>query len=210
MSSVLIADDHALVRAGCRRYLEAEPEITRIGEAATGIEVLEKLGAEGWDLVLLDIHMPKLNGLDVLRRIGESHPRVRVLMMSGLPEAQYALNVMRAGAHGYISKEGSGPEILAAVRQVLCGRRYISAAVAHAIADQLNPAADEPLHTRLSSREFQIFCKIAVGKGVSAIAGELDLSVKTVSTYRARMMEKLAFQTNADVTAYAFRHELVQ
>ncbi len=210
MSSVLIADDHALVRAGCRQYLEAEPDITRVGEAVTGIEVLEQLARESWDLVLLDIHMPKLNGLDALQRIGESHPKVRVLMMSGLPEAQYARNVMRAGAHGYISKDGSGTEIVAAVRRVLAGRRYISAAVAAVMADELELDAAQPLHSQLSSREFQIFCKIAVGIGVSAIASELRLSVKTVSTYRARMMEKLAFRTNADVTAYAFRNELVR
>lgn len=210
MSSVLIADDHALVRAGCRQYLEAEPDITRVGEAGSGIEVLEQLAGGPWDLVLLDIHMPKLNGLDALRRIGERHPRVRVLMMSGLPEAQYARNVMRAGAHGYISKDGSGIEIVAAVRRVLSGRRYVSAALAHVMADELEPDPDQPLHSQLSSREFQIFCKIAVGIGVSAIATELSLSVKTVSTYRARMMEKLAFRTNAEVTAYAFRNELVR
>jgi len=210
MSSVLIADDHALVRAGCRQYLEIDPEITRVGEAATGLEVLEMLKSEVWDLVLLDIHMPKLNGLDVLRRIGENHPKVRVLVMSGLPEAQYAGNVIRAGAYGYISKDGSGADILAAVRRVLGGRRHVSAALAEAMADDLNSDSAQPLHSRLSSREFQIFCKIAVGTGVSAIASELSLSVKTVSTYRARMMEKLAFATNADVTAYAYRNHLVR
>jgi DNA-binding NarL/FixJ family response regulator len=148
--------------------------------------------------------------LDVLRRIGESHPKVRVLVMSGLPESQYAGNVIRAGAYGYISKDGSGADILAAVRRVLGGRRHVSAALAEAMADDLQTDSVQPLHSRLSSREFQIFCKIAVGTGVSAIASELSLSVKTVSTYRARMMEKLAFATNADVTAYAYRNQLVR
>ena len=208
MSSVLIADDHAIVRAGCIEYLAAEPGITRVGEAANGVDVLEKLQTERWDLVLLDIHMPKLGGLDVLRQIIESHPKIRVLVMSGLPEAQYARNVIRAGAYGYLSKEGSAAEMLSAVRMVLSGRRYISAALALSMAGENTAESEEPLHSRLSSREFEIFCKIAVGTGVSAIASELKLSVKTVSTYRARMMEKLAFRSNADVTAYAFRNQL--
>ena len=210
MSSVLIADDHALVRAGCRQYLEADSEITRVGEAATGIEVLDQLDAAQWDLVLLDIHMPQLSGLDALQRIGTRHPKVRVLVMSGLPAAQYAPNVMRAGAHGYISKDGSGAEIVAAVRQVLSGRRYLSPALDPAMYGDCAHEAQPALHSQLSAREFQVFCKIAVGIGVSAIANELSLSVKTVSTYRARMMEKLAFGTNADVTSYAFRNSLVR
>jgi len=208
MSCVLIADDHVLVRAGCRRYLEAEPDITRLGEAATGIEVLNQLRAEHWDLVLLDIRMPDLNGLDVLRHVALSHPKVRVLVLSGLPEEQYARNVIRAGAYGYISKTVAAAEIVAAIRLVLSGRRYVSATLAQAIAADLNSASEQPPHSQLSSREFQIFCKIAVGTGVSKIADELSLSVKTVSTYRARMMEKLEFSTNADVTAYAYRNKL--
>jgi DNA-binding NarL/FixJ family response regulator len=208
MSSVLIADDHAIVRAGCVQYLAAEPGITRLGEAATGLDVLERLGTEHWDLVLLDIHMPKLSGLDALRQIVTSHPDVRVLVMSGLPEAQYARNVIRAGAHGYVSKDGTGAEMVAAVHVVLAGRRYVSTALALSMAGEPAVDSDQPLHSQLSSREFEIFCKIAVGTGVSAIASELKLSVKTVSTYRARMMEKLAFNTNADVTAYAFRNQL--
>lgn len=210
MSSVLIADDHALVRAGCRQYLEIDPEITRVGEAATGLEVLERLKSEVWDLVLLDIHMPDRSGLDILRHIQTGHPNVRVLVMSGLPEQQYAVNVLRAGASGYLSKDSAPEELMKAVRTVLSGRRYVSAALAEILVADLDGDPDKPLHARLSTREFQIFCKLAAGRGVSDIANELSLSVKTVSTYRSRILEKMSFTANADITSYALRNGLIQ
>ncbi len=211
MSRVLIADDHAVVRAGYKQFLEAEAGITVIGETSSGSETLDQLRRQDWDLLLLDIHMPDRSGLDILKHVTNGFPKVRVLIMSGLPEAQYARNVLRAGASGYVSKGGSPEELLKAVRTVLIGRRYVSAALAESMAADLESShdRDRPLHERLSVREFQIFGKLAAGAGVGAIAEELSLSVKTVSTYRSRILEKMRFTSNADMTAYALRNGLI-
>jgi len=210
VSRVLIADDHAVVRAGFRQFLEADSSITVIGEAATGSETLDQLRKQAWDMVLLDIHMPDRSGLDILRHIQTGHPSVKVLVMSGLPEQQYAVNVLRAGASGYLSKDSAPEELMKAVRTVLAGRRYVSAALAEMLAADLGGDPDKPMHARLSTREFQIFCKLAAGRGVSDIALELSLSVKTVSTYRSRILEKMNFRANADITSYALRNGLIQ
>jgi DNA-binding NarL/FixJ family response regulator len=210
MARILIADDHAVVRAGFRQFLEADSTITDIGEAASGSETLDQLRKQEWDLVLLDIHMPDRSGLDILRHIQTGHPSVRVLVMSGLPEQQYAVNVLRAGASGYLAKDSAPEELMKAVRTVLAGRRYVSAALAEILAADLDGDPDKPLHSRLSTREFQIFCKLAAGRGVSDIANELSLSVKTVSTYRSRILEKMSFNANADITSYALRNGLMQ
>ena len=211
MSRVLIADDHAVVRAGFKQFLETDASINVVGEAASGNETLDALREQDWDLVLLDIHMPDRSGLDILRHIQTGHPNVRVLVMSGLPEQQYAVNVLRAGASGYLSKDSAPEELMKAVRTVLSGRRYVSAALAEISGvgfGRLDP--DKPLHARLSTREVQIFCKLAAGRGVSDIANELSLSVKTVSTYRSRILEKMSFTANADITSYALRNGLIQ
>jgi DNA-binding NarL/FixJ family response regulator len=212
MSRILIADDHAVVRAGYRQFLEADPSITEVGEAASGDETLDALRRGQWDLLLMDIHMPDRSGLDILKHVSASFPDIRVLIMSGLPEEQYARNVLRAGASGYLSKDGSPEELLRAVRLVLKGRRYISAALAESIAADLDNSSDQngPLHTSLSTREFQIFCKLAAGMAVNRIANELSLSIKTVSTYRGRVLEKMGFKSNADITTYALRNGLIQ
>lgn len=210
MATVLIADDHAVVRAGIRQFLQEDAAIKEIGEAATGRETLDQLRAREWDLVLLDINMPDRSGLDVLRHIQSGHPRVRVLVLSGLPERQYALNVLRAGAAGYLAKDAAPEELMKAVHTVLAGRRYVSASLAELLVSDLDGNHDKPLHDGLSTREFQIFCKIAAGRGVSEIANELSLSVKTVSTYRTRILEKMKFTTNADLTSYALRSGIIQ
>jgi two-component system invasion response regulator UvrY len=212
MSRVLIADDHAVVRAGYRQFLEADPSITEIGEAASGSETLDALRRKEWDLLLMDIHMPDRSGLDILKHVTTGYPDVRVLIMSGLPEEQYARNVLRAGASGYLSKGGSADELLTAVRLVLSGRRYVSASLAESMAADLENPRDQnqPPHTNLSTREFQIFRKLAAGAGVGEIAKELSLSVKTVSTYRSRILEKMGFKSNADITGYALRNGLIQ
>jgi DNA-binding NarL/FixJ family response regulator len=210
VATVLIADDHAVVRAGIRQFLQEDAAIKEIGEAATGRETLDQLRAREWDLVLLDINMPDRSGLDVLRHIQSGHPRVRVLVLSGLPERQYALNVLRAGAAGYLAKDAAPEELMKAVHTVLAGRRYVSASLAELLVSDLDGNHDKPLHDGLSTREFQIFCKIAAGRGVSEIANELSLSVKTVSTYRTRILEKMKFTTNADLTSYALRSGIIQ
>jgi two-component system invasion response regulator UvrY len=211
MARILIADDHPAVRAGSRRCLEAEPGITEIGEVSTGAEVLDLLRVSRWDLLLLDIHMPGRNGIDILRDVLRCYPQSRVLVMSGLSEAQYARVVIREGARGYLCKTGDLAELLRAVRVVLAGRRYISNTLAEAMAADLESNLDpnQPPHDRLSVRERQVFAKLAAGDGVSAIARELILSVKTVSTYRTRILEKMGFQSNAEITCYAILHDMM-
>lgn len=212
MSRVLIADDHAVVRAGLRQFLEEERSITEIGESASGIETLEQLRAKTWDLVILDIHMPDRSGLDILKQIRTSYPHTKILIMSGLPERQYAVNVLKAGASGYLAKGSAVEEMLKAIRDVLRGRRYVSPTLGELLIADLNQdqEIDQPPHARLSEREFQIFHKLAAGRAVSEIATELCLSVKTISTYRTRVLEKMSFASNADLTIYAIRNGIIQ
>jgi two-component system, NarL family, invasion response regulator UvrY len=210
VSRILIADDHAVVRAGIRQYLEAEPSVREIGEAASGRETLEQLRAQDWDLLLLDIFMPDQSGLDILRQIQNDYPKVRVLILSGLPEEQYALSVLRAGASGYLPKDSAPEELTKAVLTVLAGRRYVSPGVAEMLVAGMDKNPGSQQHERLSTREFQVLSKLAAGRAVSQIAEELQLSVKTVSTYRSRVLEKMGLKTNADLTSYALRHGLIQ
>lgn len=210
MSQVLIADDHAIVRNGLKQLLSEDRSIRAVGEAGSGRETIEQLQKNKWDLLVLDINMPDRSGLDILRQIRATHPSTRVLVLSGFPEKQYAVNVLRAGASGYVNKEMAPEELLAAVRVVLQGRRYVSPLLADLLVSELDGDADKPLHARLSEREFQIFCKLAAGQSVSEIAAELCISVKTVSTYRSRILEKMNFTTNADITSYALRSGLIQ
>ncbi len=209
MAKVLIADDHALVRAGLKQYLQESGRFSTLSEASSGTQVLDMLRADNYDLLILDINMPDRGGLDILKHVRASYPEVRVLVVSGYPERQYAVNVLKAGASGYLPKDGSPDELLKAVGQVLSGRRYVSASLAELLVTELDTDHDRPLHAGLSEREFQIFCKLASGQSVSEIAGELSLSVKTVSTYRTRVLEKMAFKSNADITSYALRNGLM-
>ena len=210
MTRVLVADDHAVVRAGIRQFLETDHTIGDIGEAASGRETLEQLRLGRWDLLLLDISMPDRSGLDVLRQVRATHPATRVLVLSGFPERQYAVNVLRAGASGFLSKDSAADELLRAVKTVLEGRRYVSSALAELLVADLDGDPQQPLHASLSEREFQILCKLAAGRAASAIADELCISVKTVSTYRSRVLQKMNFKTNADLTAYALHNGLIQ
>ncbi|HTP38808.1 MAG TPA: response regulator transcription factor [Steroidobacteraceae bacterium] len=210
MTRVLIADDHAVVRAGLRQFLETEPGIKEIAEAASGSETLDQLRTQKSDLLLLDINMPDRSGLDILKQVRATHPDTRVLVLSGFPERQYAVNVLRAGASGFLSKESAPDELVKAVRTVLSGRRYVSPALAELLASELDVDSQQPMHSRLSEREFQILCKLAAGSSVSEIAVELCISVKTVSTYRSRVLEKMNFKTNADLTSYALRNGMIQ
>jgi DNA-binding NarL/FixJ family response regulator len=212
MSTILIADDHAVVRAGYKQFLEAEPGITGIGEAASGDETLSQLRRKRWNLLLMDIHMPNRSGLDIMKHVKTGYPDVRVLIMSGLPEEQYARNVLRAGASGYLSKGGSVDELLRAVRTVIQGRRYVSQTLAEAMAADVEfpQNQNKPLHSQLTTREFQVFNKLASGSAITGIARELSLSVKTVSTYRTRVLEKMNMTSNADMTSYALRNGLIQ
>jgi DNA-binding NarL/FixJ family response regulator len=210
MASVLIADDHAMLRSGLRRFLECDRAITAIAESATAAETLAQLRTAPFDLLILDINMPDRSGIDILRQVRTSHPDTRVLVLSGFSEKQYAVNVLRAGAAGYLAKDQAPEEVMRAVHTVLAGERYVSAALHDALAAEPRASADQPLHAALSQREFQILCKLARGRSVSQIAQELSISVKTVSTYRARILEKMHMDSNAALTAYALRNELIQ
>jgi two-component system invasion response regulator UvrY len=210
MTRILIADDHAVVRAGLRQFLEDSPGIDALGEAGSAAEVMRQLDAGNWELLLLDINLPDRSGLDVLRMVRDAHPATRVLVLSGYPEKQYALNVLRAGASGYLPKDCRPEELLQAIAKVMSGRRYVSNELAEQLVSGLDGDSQQPLHTRLSEREFQILCKLASGRSASEIGRELAISVKTVSTYRSRILEKMALKTNADLTAYALRSGLVQ
>jgi two-component system, NarL family, invasion response regulator UvrY len=210
MANILIADDHPMVRAGLRQFLESDRSVTSIGEAGSGTETLDLLRTGKWDLLILDINMPDRGGLDILRHVRASYPHIKVLVVSAFPERQYAINVLKAGGSGYLPKESAPEELLKAVRTVMLGRRYVTPNMAELMVADLDSDSDKPLHRRLSEREFQIFCKLAAGHTVSAIADELCLSVKTVSTYRTRVLEKMSLVTNADITTYALRNELIQ
>jgi two-component system, NarL family, invasion response regulator UvrY len=209
MIRILIADDHALVRAGLKQFLLEERSDIGIAEAASGLQTLDILRGEAFDLLILDINMPDRGGLDILKQVRAGYPATRVLVLSGYPERQYAINVLKAGASGYLSKDGPPSELIKAVAQVLAGRRYVSASLAELLVTDLDVDHDKPMHADLSAREFQIFCKLAAGQSVSGIATELSLSVKTVSTYRTRVLEKMSFRSNADITSYAVRNGLV-
>jgi DNA-binding NarL/FixJ family response regulator len=210
MPSVLIADDHAVVRAGLRQFLAEDRSITAIGEAASVGQTLEMLRQGAWDLVILDIGMPDGSGLDVLRQVRADLPGTKVLMLSGYPERQYAVNVLRAGARGFLAKSSAADDLLKAVTAVLQGRRYVGATLAELLLTDVADDDGQPIHARLSEREFQIFTRLAGGQAASSIASELQLSVKTVSTYRARILEKMGLRTNADLTAYALRNGVIQ
>ena len=208
---VLIADDHPVVRAGLQQLLGEDAAIGETGMAASGQETLDRLRESRWDLLILDIGMPDRSGLDILRHVRSGFPDTRVLILSGFPERQYAINMLRAGAHGFLGKESAAEQLLNAVHAILAGRRYISPAMSELLISEIDgEGGDKPIHQQLSEREFQIFCKLAGGSSVSAIARELCLSVKTVSTYRSRVLEKMNFRTNADITTYALRNDLIK
>jgi DNA-binding NarL/FixJ family response regulator len=209
MVRILIADDHALVRAALKRFLEEEGSFVEVGEAGSGSQTLDRLREGDWQVVVLDINMPDRSGIDVLRYIRSGHPETRVLVLSGFPERQYAVHALRAGASGYLSKEAPPEELLKAIRTVVGGRRYVSAALAELLAADLSGDSEQPLHAKLSTREFQILRKLAAGMSVSGIGKELSLSVKTVSTYRSRILEKMGLRTNADLTSYALKNGLI-
>lgn len=211
MIRVLIADDHEIVRAGLRQFLSDELDIEVAGEAGSGDEVMEGLQtSDAFDVVVLDISMPDRNGIDTLKLIRQRHPDLPVLILSTFPEDQYAINLIRAGASGYLTKESAPEELVKAIRTVSQGRRYVSPAVADLLIGGLEKPTNQPLHQNLSKREFQIFCKLSRGQSVSVIADELFLSVKTVSTYRTRILEKMGMKSNADLTYYAIKNGLVE
>jgi len=203
-------DDHDIVRAGFRYILSQHSDIVIEAEGGTGREALAAIRSGGLDVCLVDLSLPDLSGIDVLRQAKAGQPDVAILILSAYSEDQYGLNVLKAGASGFLSKELAPEQLVAAVRTVAAGRRYISPRLAEKLAAGLTHDIEQPAHLRLSEREFQIFCKLAAGAAVSKIADELNLSVKTVSTYRTRILEKMGMKTNADITYYAIKNNLLQ
>lgn len=210
---VAVVDDHQLVRLGLKQIIEAQPDFAWAGEAKSGREALALLRGGPVDVLLLDLSLPDMSGLDVLRQIKSHHESVATLVLSSFPEKQYGLNVLRAGASGFVSKGADDTELCRAIRAAVRGGRYVSPELAEVLVSGMQgggAAAGEPPHSVLSEREFQIFCKLAEGKSVSEIAAKLFLSVKTISTYRTRIMEKMGMKTNADITYYAIKNNLLQ
>ncbi len=210
MVKILIADDHQIVRAGLANLLSEHAEFKVGGEADSGTSAVKMVRESDWDVVLLDISMPDMDGIDTLQRIKRSKPELPVLILTMHPEDQFAINLMRAGANGYMCKDCAPAELADAIRMVISGKRYVSPALRHQLAANLAGDEQADRHTRLSEREFQVFSKLAVGKAVSEIAAELFLSAKTVSTYRTHVLEKMGFKKNADITYYAIKHGLMQ
>ena len=208
MIRVTLVDDHPIVRRGLKDTLSAEADIAVVGEAARSEEVLAALSASPCDVVLLDISLPGRGGLDVLKDIRRSFPDVRVLVVSTHDESQYAVRAMRAGAAGYLTKTSPPEELVRAVRQLMRTGRYINEEVGAALAQFAQDDRPGPPHERLSDREHEVLRLLTAGKTVSDIASELSLSVKTVSTYRSRLVEKLAVRTTSDLVRYALEHKL--
>jgi len=209
MIRVLIADDHAVVRKGLGQIISETLDIQVAAEAASGPEVLDLARRQAFDVVVLDLSMPGQSGLDVLKQLRAEHPALAVLVLSMHAEDQYAIRVLKAGAAGYLTKESAPDELVKAIRRVAGGGKYMSPEVAEALLFHLEADAEGPLHATLSDREFQVMRLLASGKTVSEIADDLSLSVKTISTYRTRVLEKMHMKSNAELTHYAIKNELI-
>jgi two-component system invasion response regulator UvrY len=210
MTRILVVDDHAIVRKGIGQILAETDDIIIAGEARNGQEALEKVRDNDYDLVLLDISMPGPDGLEILKQLKNQHPKLSVLMLSMYPEEQYAVRALRSGASGYLTKESAPEELIAAIRKVSSGGKFVSDSLAEKLADQLNSAnLDRLPHELLSDREYQIMGMIAAGKTQMQIADELAISVKTVSTYRTRILKKMRAKSNAELTRYVIENKIV-
>jgi len=210
MIRIGIVDDHAIVRSGLRNFFADYVDLRVVGDAANGREAIDLVRQFEMDVLLMDLSMPGQSGIDVLTMIRAKAPDVGILILSGYPEAHYAVSLIRQGASGYLNKECDPEQIVDAIRTIALGKRYITPTVAEMLADSLNRREDVPLHEELSKREFQIFLKLAQGVTPTEIAHALSLSVKTVSTYRTRLMEKMNLSSNSDLTYYALKNQLIE
>ena len=209
MINVGIVDDHAIVRSGLRQFLSEHVDLRVVGEAANGREAIDLIRNAEVDVLLMDLAMPGQSGLDALAMLRAKAPKMGILILSGYPEEHYAISMIRQGASGYLNKECDPKEIVEAIRTIALGRRYVTPGVTELMAQQLNRKDDAPVHEQLSEREFQVFLKLARGETAGDIAKSLSLSVKTVSTYRTRLMEKMGLASNSDLTYYALKNRLI-
>ncbi|MGA8862223.1 MAG: response regulator transcription factor [Gallionella sp.] len=209
MIRVFIVDDHVIVRQGLRRILEEAEGIEVAGEAENGVEALKGINSHDWDVMLLDISMPEKGGDETLRQLLNERRDARVLILSMYPEDQYAVRLMKAGASGYLTKDIAPEQLVVAIRQVMGGKKYISSTLAELMLQEISSDGDKPLHAKLSDREYQVLKMLGSGKKVSEIAAALSLSVKTVSTYRAHLLEKLNLRNNAELIYYVIQNGLM-
>lgn len=209
MIRVVIADDHTIVREGLKQLLLAAGDIDIVGEARDGHEVLQHVRADNFDVLLLDMSMPGKSGMELIKQVKVEKPKVRVLVLSMHQEHQYAVRAIKAGASGYLTKDSASTQLVSAIRKVGSGGAFISAEVAEALALSAMPQAEGPPHAALSDREYQVFRMLAVGTSISDIATELNLSVKTVSTHKARLLEKLGIANQTELVHYALKHRLI-
>jgi len=209
MIRVVIAEDHAIVRAGLKRILDESPDIEVVGEAADGHQALERVRESRPDVAVLDVTMPRKDGLDTLKELRARYPGLRILILSMHPEEELATRFLRQGADGYLTKQSAPEQLLGAIRKIHGGGKYVSAALAERLAARLDRGFDQAPHESLSDREFQVLCLLGAGKSVSEIGQELRLSVKTISTYRQRLLEKLEMKTTAELMHYAIQRKLV-
>jgi len=210
MIKLLIADDHAIFREGLKHILEDHPDILVADEAGNGQEVLDYIWKNEYDMILLDIGMPGMPALEVLKQVKNEKPRLPVLVLSMYPDDQYAVRFIRAGASGYLTKESAPEELITAIRKITAGRKYITSYDTEKLADEVEHDAEKPAHHTLSDREFEVFRLIASGKTVKQIADDLFLSVKTISTYRSRILEKMKMKTNAELMHYALKQHMLE
>lgn len=209
MIKILIADDHAIVRRGLKQIVSEQPDMIVGGEAENAREVLEMSRSNNWNVIVLDINMPGRSGLEVLKDLKREHPKLPVLVLSVHPEDQYGIRMLKAGAAGYLTKDSAPDELVIAIRKVNRGGKYVSPSLAETLVLELGVETDRPRHQTLSDREYQVMIMIASGKTVSEIGEELSLSVKTISTYRARVLNKMRMRTNAELTHYAIQNSLL-
>jgi two-component system invasion response regulator UvrY len=209
MIKILIADDHAVVREGLKQIISETSDMLVADEADNGQDVLDKVSEQNYDVVLLDITLPGRSGLDVLKQLKSKKPKLPVLMLSVHPEEQYAVRTLKAGAAGYLTKGSATDELIAAIRKISQGKKYISSSLAEKLAFDLDADHEKPRHEILSDREYQVMSMIASGKTVKEIADELSLSVQTISTYRSRILEKMKMKNNAEIIYYAVKQGLV-
>lgn len=208
MINILIADDHTIVRKGLVELIEESGKIKVVAEAKNGAEVLAHLVDKKFDCVVLDINMPGRNGLDILKEIKKAYPQLPVLILSMYPEEQYAVRVIRSGASGYLTKDSAPEELIIAILTVALGKKYISVNLAQQLANHFDQSVEKPIHELLSDREYEIMLMIASGKTLTEIANELILSVKTVSTYKTRLLQKLQLKNTTELTNYVFSNKL--